>query len=291
MKQNTETPQEVGIRRNGRALIGWMPEQEGLFWLAGRQVIQGAPQPDDQARVRGAIRAVAARSPGVDQSAVVSDLPQELGAHVVALQGNPQSVTFFNEGFRVALVNLKKVCALQPHVCTDNIQDRFASADLSSLGGIADLTIPIPSPNGFPVQFDPTKNAFLVSSPNPNLRIVGNFQAPLDGGIPGLGFALAVSPSYLQVAQYRGRYVLRDGYHRAVGLLSRGVEWVPAFVKDFATFEEMTLPSGLLPQDCWLGDRPPMLADYQQNDVACAVKVPTTQKLIVIQALEVHTLA
>ena len=42
----------------------------------------------------------------------------------------------------------------------------------------------------------------------------------------------------MQVARRNGRPILRDGYHRAVWLLSRGITVVPAFVCDFGPFED-----------------------------------------------------
>ena len=62
----------------------------------------------------------------------------------------------------------------------------------------------------------------------------------------------------MQVGRYRGRHFLRDGYHRAFGLLSRGITIVPAFVRDITVFEElMPDPRVQLPQDSYLGLQPP----------------------------------
>ena len=94
----------------------------------------------------------------------------------------------------------------------------------------------------------------------------------------------------MQVAYYRDRYLLRDGYHRAYGFLSRGITRAPTFLRRFLTFEEMRLPAGLLPQDAFLGDRPPMLVDYLDNQVSAEILLPATQKIVVIQGLELSTL-
>jgi hypothetical protein len=61
----------------------------------------------------------------------------------------------------------------------------------------------------------------------------------------------------LQVGRHRGRYFLRDGYHRSFGFLSQGVKEVPAFVKDISSFEELVPdPRVILPQDSYQGPRP-----------------------------------
>jgi hypothetical protein len=61
-------------------------------------------------------------------------------------------------------------------------------------------------------------------------------------------------------------------------------------VKDFAAFEEVGLPHGLLPQASYLGDRPPLLPDYLDDSVAADTLLPLTQKMVVIQGLELNSL-
>ena len=109
---------------------------------------------------------------------------------------------------------------------------------------------------------------------------------PLPGGAVGFGFVVAVLPSFLQVARYQGRYLLRDGYHRALGFLKRGITTVPAFVRDFDTFDDLGFNPGMLPQDSYLGQRPPVLVDYLDDAVSAEVMLPATQKMVVIQGLE-----
>jgi hypothetical protein len=46
----------------------------------------------------------------------------------------------------------------------------------------------------------------------------------------------------------------------------------------------------MLPQDEYRGPRPPVLADYLDDSVSAAVRVPAAQKLIVVQALELQPL-
>jgi hypothetical protein len=96
-----------------------------------------------------------------------------------------------------------------------------------------------------------------------------------------------LATSYLQVAKLAGRYFLRDGYHRAYGLLSSGITVVPGFVQEFQTIEEVGMPAGLLPQNAYLGERPALLTDYVNDAVSIEVEIPVSQKVVLIQALEV----
>src|SRR5216684_2023100 len=100
----------------------------------------------------------------------------------------------------------------------------------------------------------------------------GQGQAPQ--GPPVLGFSVAIVTSFVRIARYRERYILVDGYHRAHGFLRRGIKVVPAFVSEVHSFESLGLPPvGMLPQDAYLGDRPPLLADYLTDEVSAAVMV------------------
>jgi hypothetical protein len=117
---------------------------------------------------------------------------------------------------------------------------------------------------------------------------VGEAQGPGQGAHI-FGFGVAIHPSFMQVASYNGRFLLRDGYHRAYGLLARQITHAPVFVRDFERFEDLRLPQGLLPQDAYLGSRPALLTDYFNNDVSADASVLVTQKIVVIQALELAT--
>jgi len=274
----------------GRALIGWLAPEDGALWLAGRQI--GHPNREEFIRRTVKARtAVEGRSPGVDQTDLLQAPPSELAAHVAQLKQNAASAGLFKDGFEVAVVDLHKVCALQPVVYTGNAMNRMLGVDPNSLVSIASVTVPIPGPQNMPVQFDSTKNAWIFSAPNPNLRILGHFSLEVQPGVPGFGFVVSIPQSYLQVASLRGRYFLRDGYHRAFGLLAIGVRWAPCMVREFARIEDLTLPPGLLPQDAYLGDKPPFLSDYANDEVAAPVEVGTTHKMIVIPGLEFGALA
>jgi hypothetical protein len=100
-----------------------------------------------------------------------------------------------------------------------------------------------------------------------------------------MGFSVAIATSFVQVARFQGLFLLRDGYHRAFGLLRRGISVVPAFVLDFG-LQELGLPSGMLPQGAYLGDRPPILPDYLDDSVSADVMLPATQKMIVVHGME-----
>ncbi len=109
----------------------------------------------------------------------------------------------------------------------------------------------------------------MIASRNPNLRLVGNFAGEVQPGAIG---------------------VLRDGYHRSLGLLLRGIKNVPVFVREHSQFEDLGLPQGMLSQAAYLGEQPPTLIDYLDDQVAASVMLPASQKMIVIHGIEMNPL-
>ncbi|HLI76465.1 MAG TPA: hypothetical protein VKV02_05915, partial [Acidobacteriaceae bacterium] len=161
--------------------------------------------------------------------------------------------------------------------------------DPADVVALAREAIPTDAPAQVPVNYDESQKAWLCSSPNPNLRILGPGVGQTPQGIPVVGFSIVLGPSVMNAARYRDRYLLLDGYHRAVGFLLRDITHVPILVREAPSFEDLRLPGGMLPQDAFLGSRPPVLADYLDNEVAADVCLPVTQRTIVITALEVNS--
>lgn len=283
-------------KRKARALIGWLPETDGALWIAGRE-LQAAPDPAHIARCQQARAAVAARAAGLDQTGVFTTLPAELDAHMAALRAHAWGAQVLTESGTPTMVDLRRIVAAQPMVHTEDAVKRVAGLAAGDLPGIASVTLPIPpaTPPGLPMAFDEAKNAYVFTSANPNLRVVGHFVSPMQVGnnlqIPGAGFLIHQSDSYLAVVGVNGRYILRDGYHRAYGLLRAGLNVVPALMREHRTYAESQMPvHGMLASELILGDRPPLLTDYLDDAVSVDTSAPITTKTIVVQALEITPL-
>jgi hypothetical protein len=289
IQPHTGTPTVGFAQRRARALIGWLPPNEGALWLSGRQLNQ-QPNQNDLATCEAARQVVAARPPGVNQEELFVDLPAVVTAHIEALRQNPTSAQILAQAGEPKFVDLTKVCAAQPQIYVEDALKRVAGITADDFVALIELTLPLPMPGQIPVVFDDVKNAWILSSPNPNLRVAGHFHSQVAPGVMGFGFAVSLQKSYLQVAGLQGRYFLRDGYHRAYGLLAAGIRNVPALVKECQSFEQVGLPQGLLPQAAYLGDRPPLLPDYLDNQVAADTTLLVVQKMVVVQGLELSSI-
>jgi hypothetical protein len=262
------------------------PEQAKLVLAHNR--MDGRNDPTTAEVIMKARSEVAHRRERLDQTNVVAEAPAELRQHIGSLAAAAPEMAA--GGWQVQIVDLRRLRALQPVVFTEDAEVRVRDVDLTDLAALARLTVPVPTAVPPPLQFDQLQKAWTISSNNPNLRIVGHFSGPTPQGPTAVGFLVRELPSYLQVAVFQGRYLLHDGYHRALGLLGRRVTHAPAYVREFATFEEMGINPGMLPQDAYLGDRPPTLADYLDDRVSAAVAIPFTRRTIVVSGLELNAI-
>ena len=270
--------------RPARALIGWMPPGTGEQVLASSRM--DIALDEQQAKLQKARDAVAARPAGIDQDGLVADLPPLLADHVDRLRATPAGEQMFSGGWEVKIVDLDRVVAFQPFVFTDTAVQRVEVPDVDDLEAIAKLTLPTEHTAAIQVHHDQLTQTYVIRSPNPNLKVMGNLGAQAGpNGAPLFGFIVGELPSFVQVINVGGRYVLNDGYHRAFGLLSRGITRVPAFVRSIDT-SDIAVPINMLPRGAWTGDRPPVLRDYHDDVLTETVYLPAAQKMVVISATE-----
>ncbi len=277
----------AGLTRPSRALIGWMTPAQAEMVLGGNTLGKQVSA-EHRELARSAREAVASRPAGVDQAGITSELPPELDEHVAQLRQSPLGGAMFQQRWDVVLVDLARVCAFQPTVVADAAVERVQDVKSDDLAAIAAITLPTGAAEPPCVQFDASRQAYMVASPNLNLKIVGTANGPASDGSGAvvLGFTVLAPPSFLNVVRFQDRVLLRDGYHRAYGFLSRGITHVPAFTRTMEVIEDV-IPSGVfLPQHSYLGDRPPLLPDYLDDQVASTVRLPAVQKMVVIQGIE-----
>ena len=129
-----------------------------------------------------------------------------------------------------------------------------------------------------PVRYDLThgsneKTITLISTdPNLHLRRSGDLVTPW--------LAHAGSP-FLEVARYRDRWFLRDGYHRAYALLLAGVFAVPALIVEATTLAELGADqTRFFPEATLLSQRPPCLADFLDDALSISYERPALAKII-----------
>lgn len=283
MNESTEMTTAYGP---ARVLLGWMDEQEALriqHQCRGDVEISS----DAIERFRIARERVAARPSGVDQRDLLRPLPEKLEPYVRELGNHPALEETFAEGWTASLIDLRRVCAFQSRVFTDHADERVRALDPDDVASIASVSLPIPNVTSLPAFFDPTREAWVITSPDPNLKVLGNFARKITPDVAGFGFSIGVGRSFVAAMNYRGRYYLTDGYHRSVAFLRRGITHVPGLVRTLRDDEPFKVPTSMLPASSYLGDRPPQLADFLEKDVSLSLVMPTFRRVILIQAISV----
>jgi hypothetical protein len=272
-----------------RALLPWMSDDQARRALAG----QGGQLTADQEKQLAAGRDEVRRRPaGADQADLIRPLPGGMRAYAARLEADPEAAAGpLAEGFTPALADLTRLCAFQPTAPVGQALERVARADPFDMPSLAAITLPLAAPARLIPDFDQDRMTFTTSLPSQNLQIVGAFGGPsaeadeLPPGTISVGFHLRAVTSFVQVASVNGRYFLRDGYHRCLGLLRRGVRYAPVLARENVPVADLA-PPGSLDLEVLLGARPPVLPDYWDDKVSIPVVVPPARRLVVVRASE-----
>jgi hypothetical protein len=284
--------EETG-RRRARALIGWLNEQEAVPMLLGR-----APLPTDELsslkQIAVACREAVASRPSFEPATPTRptndrrllDLTerQELRAHFHGLDWRP------------AIVDLTQVLSFQKLINAEGLDERVGNVNGFDLDRLLEICLPSSQPLPPLGAFaDADGKGFTISSLNPNLRIAGGHLSEASVSatpdVPpvkaqAVTMLITMGTSYVQVARYRDRYFLRDGYHRAAALLRRGVTEVPCIFIEARSFEQLGCVPGSLSYEVLFGDRPPHLVDFWDNTTAHDIVQVATRKVIRVRGEE-----
>jgi hypothetical protein len=291
-----------------RALIGWMNDQAALEARASLvEDIQG----HHLQVIAAAKAAVQSRNPFVPTNPI---LEIEENPLLAAIRMRPETYQIC-AGFadwHFAQVNLREVLTFQPTIRVDNLKVHVPSASMAQ-EQLYELCFPsseLASPAEVSIELD--ANGYIVTTLDPNLRIVpwhgvgsplvSPQQPLLPAGIPFhpnippvgaqlLPVVLMKNPGYLQVVRYRGRCFIRDGYHRAAGLLQQQVDIVPCLLLEALHPQQVgNLQPGMLGEEVLFGDHPPRMQDFWEDSVSCDCLYPAKRRIYIISIKEIQAL-
>jgi hypothetical protein len=268
---------ETAQTRPTRVLLGWLTEQEAPQLLFGRASASEEEAQKATERLTAARQNVQMRPACVPGDPVVATRTADTQARLDAVGKRPDvQAVFGGMNWRPELVDLRKVFSFQKLVNTESLDERIAAG--ASVDGLFELCFP--SSANLPPQAvltDADGKGFTVSALNPNLRHAGSHvsQAMVSQGpgmppVPMQAISLFVNmgSSFLQVVRYKDRCFVRDGYHRASGLLKRGIYEVPSIFIEARTFDDVGCPPGSLTYEILYGERPPTLSDFWDDTVS-----------------------
>jgi hypothetical protein len=224
--------------------------------LAGWDFDKDEYRPDvfDRDQHSRARRLVAARPPFQPESALL-DTAACLHDSLVRQMSRPDlQAEMAGLNWSLGVIDLRLLLAFQRRLVMNPNAPRFSvpSAD----DGAALMDVSFASPKEVVCDVVRCESAVLLQSGNPNLqlRISDDTSSPIT--------VHAGSP-FFEVAQYRERWFLRDGYHRAYSLLRAGVFRLPAVIVQARTLEELgaTRP-WFFPEEVLFSPTPPRVTDF-----------------------------
>jgi hypothetical protein len=228
-------------------------------------------------------------------SPVVSPPSPSVNRQLSAIAARPDiQANFAPHTWELGVVDLSvPILTYQSIIQIENASERVASAKPNDWDSLLEICLPAPAEAQFEGGFDPSQNAFTISSLNPNLRVM-SFEV-VDAIVAGptptskkvFGFTIGLGGSYVQFIEYQNRWMVRDGHHRLFGLLKAGITAVPAVLIHARSFEETGAGRpGFFGYEQLFGATPPQLTDYVSEEFSAEVEVRAIRKVVRLKAEE-----
>lgn len=223
-------------------LVGWLSNQLDERYLCGDH----RPNPPVQLLSRNRLLIKVGRGKRdalapLENANPISPLRSVYSAHSLELHRHPNFQMKIRDGFTVRQLDLTQICGLQPLVSLMKVRMMMTSLQSASPQAITQLALPL--------QALPTYVPFA--------SVIG-----------------AVMPvfSYVQVVKIGERFLLTDGYHRAVAFLNAGITSIPGLYREAGSVQEAGMGRlGELPQQLLHRRRPPLLTDFFIEGLAVTI--------------------
>jgi hypothetical protein len=219
----------------GLLLLGFFREPQALAILNSLCVC-----PDTRRHALQAICLDARKSRGgaVSKAGVpeILEIPPELKAYA----GQVAGLDRLRDGvagmaFEPEMVEIRPLLAIQAGVFLDRVAEIEATLGTApSPQTIAEVCLPLDAKLDLRdvTAIDVSKLPMQLLTRNPNVSVVGwdvANQDPTTGVLP-MAFFVGQREPCMQVIELGGKYILRNGYHRAVAAMGRGITHMPALV-------------------------------------------------------------
>jgi hypothetical protein len=123
-----------------------------------------------------------------------------------------------------------------------------------------------------------------LHSSNPDLQVRLSGNADCDNCSP---ISLYGGSPFFEVAEFGGRWFLRDGYHRAYRLLQAGVQQIPAVVIHARTIGELgATDPWFFGEEQLFSDHPPRVTDFLDDNLILRYERTALRKIIRIRIEE-----
>ncbi len=182
----------------------------------------------------------------------------------------------------LGVVDLRLLLAFQRRIILDSEAQEPPMLAADDWDRLIDLCFAKPAP----VVCDAVRSDASVllrsSSPNLHFRITDDSSNPI---------AVHSGSPFFEVAQYRDRWFLRDGYHRAYWCLQGGIYHLPAIVVRARTIEELgAVHPWFFPEEMLFSAIPPRVVDFLDDALVIEYHRSPLIKTLRITVEETYTL-
>jgi hypothetical protein len=180
----------------------------------------------------------------------------------------------------LGVVDLRRLIAFQRRIATNPSRPTLPTPNVDDWQALTAVSFGLSRPPEYEMIRNPDTNTIVLRSCNPNLslRLFEDLSSPVQ--------VHAGSP-FCEVAQYRDRWFLRDGYHRAYDLLRANIFRIPAVIVYAGTLEELgaTQP-WFFSEETLLSSTPPRVIDFLDDALVLEYNRPLLIKTISVRIEE-----
>ncbi len=189
--------------------------------------------------------------------------------------------------WRLAIVDLRRLIAFQRRVGFAS-SDGLHTGQMKSWRNLLDLALPTNCASASHV-FSAAQDgkSLTIRTLSPNLAV--RFAREAGSGLDSVRLVAQVGSPFVEVASYRGRWFLRDGYHRSFLLLKQGIFHLPAVVVSAETLAELgAIGQRFFAEDVLFSARPPMVTDFLDDNMVVRFSRPRAEKVVQISIQELR---
>jgi hypothetical protein len=183
----------------------------------------------------------------------------------------------------LGVVDLRLLLAFQRRIIIDPDGANCPIPASDDWVGLVDLCFGRPKP----IACDSVRNdasvVFRSANSNLHFRFTGDSSNPI---------AIHSGSPFFEVAQYRERWFLRDGYHRAFRCLKAGIFHLPAVIVRAQTVEQLgAVHPWFFSEAVLFSDTPPWVHDFLNDMLVIEYHRAPLRKILRITVEESYTLA
>jgi len=226
-------------------------------------------------KVSRAASIIAQRSAFGQSNVVLASATSEL-QELFAPQANRPDLLSEMSGlsWSIGVVDLRSLIAFQRRLA---FSPGIAQPSIPAAGdwpALAALSFGPPKPVECAVTHDRSTQTLILQSANPNLH----FRVTDDPAHP---LTVHAGGPFFEVARFRNRWFLRDGYHRAYALLKAQVFEVPAVIVEATTIKQLGANQPwFFSEDILFSNTPPYVADFLNDDLVLTYDRPALIKTL-----------